>query len=95
MNTQETFVAGVRGALNHYLGLLLEDHRADVREYERQVYESISHPLPEISLELERKYLEKVRSAELKAQALIRKAPARRSLQDTYENGWDAFMCGY
>ena len=95
MNTQETFVAGVRGALNHYLGLLLEDHRADVREYERQVYESISHPLPDQNPELERKYLEKVKLAERKAQALIQKAPTRRSLQDTYENGWDAFMCGY
>lgn len=95
MNTQETFVAGVRGALNHYLGLLLEDHRADVREYERQVEQAVSYPLPEISLELERVYYEKVKAAELKAQALIRKAPVRRSLQDTYENGWDAFMCGY
>lgn len=95
MNTQETFVAGVRGALNHYRGLLLEDRRADVREYERQVEQTVSYPLPDRSLELKRAYYGKVKAAELKAQALIRKAPVRRSLQDTYENGWDAFMCGY
>lgn len=91
MNTQETFVAGVRGALHHYLGLLLEDHRADVREYERQVYEAISYPLPDQNPEL-RAYYGKVKAAELKAQALIQKAPTRRSQRDTYVQGWEAFM---